>query len=93
MTTSLPSLPSLPQHLDPVPDLPSLARALTHSRGEEEISTRCQGACIQGGSWLDGITDLMDVNLSKLPGVGDGQGGLVCCSLWGRRVGHDGATN
>ena len=22
------------------------------------------------------------------PGVGDGQGGLVCCSPWGRRVGH-----
>ena len=22
-------------------------------------------------------------------GVGDGQGGLACCSSWGRRVGHD----
>ena len=33
--------------------------------------------------WLDGITDLMDVNLSKLLGVGDGQGGLACCSPWG----------
>ena len=22
-------------------------------------------------------------------GVGDGQGNLVCCSLWGRKVGHD----
>ena len=22
-------------------------------------------------------------------GVGDGQGGLVCCDSWGRRVGHD----
>ena len=22
-------------------------------------------------------------------GVGDGQGGLVCCNSWGRRVGHD----
>ena len=21
--------------------------------------------------------------------VGDGQGGLECCSSWGRRVGHD----
>ena len=29
--------------------------------------------------WLDGITDLMDVSLSEFPGVGDGQGGLVCC--------------
>ena len=24
--------------------------------------------------------------------AGDGQGGLVCCSLWGRRVGHDWVT-
>ena len=23
------------------------------------------------------------------PGVGDGQGGLVCCNSWARRVGHD----
>ena len=34
--------------------------------------------------WLDGITDSMDMGLSKL-GVGDGQGGLVCCSPWGRK--------
>ena len=26
------------------------------------------------------------------PGVGDGQGGLTCCGSWGRRVGHDWAT-
>ena len=32
--------------------------------------------------WLDGITDLMDISLSKL-GIGDGQGSLVCCSPWG----------
>ena len=35
--------------------------------------------------WLDGITDLMDVSLSETPGVGDGQGGLVCCNSWGRK--------
>ena len=35
--------------------------------------------------WLDGITDLMDVNLSGTPGVGDGQGGLACCDSWGRK--------
>ena len=26
--------------------------------------------------WLDGITDLRDMSLSELSGVGDGQGGL-----------------
>ena len=25
----------------------------------------------------------------QAPGVDDGQGGLVCCSPWVRRVGHD----
>ena len=33
---------------------------------------------------LDGITDLMDMSLGKL-GVGVGQGGLACCSSWGRK--------
>ena len=33
---------------------------------------------------MDGITDSMDVSLST-PGVGDGQGSLVCCSPWGRK--------
>ena len=33
--------------------------------------------------WLDGITDSMDMSLKKAPGVGDGQGSLVCCSPWG----------
>ena len=28
----------------------------------------------------------------RTPGVGDGQGGLACCSLWGCRVGHNWAT-
>ena len=34
--------------------------------------------------WLDGITNSMVMSLSKL-GVGDGQGGLACCSPWGRK--------
>ena len=33
--------------------------------------------------WLDGISDSMDMCLSKLLRVGDGQGGLACCSPWG----------
>ena len=28
----------------------------------------------------------------QAPGVGDGQGSLACCSPWGRRVGHNWAT-
>ena len=32
--------------------------------------------------WLHSITDSVGMNLIKL-GVGDGQGGLVCCSPWG----------
>ena len=33
--------------------------------------------------WLDGIIDSMDSE--QTPGDGDGQGGLACCGLWGRR--------
>ena len=35
--------------------------------------------------WLDGITDLMDVESQGTPGVGDGQEGLACCDSWGRK--------
>ena len=37
------------------------------------------------------LTQVMDMNLSELKllcpllGVGDGQGGLVCCDSWGRK--------
>ena len=32
--------------------------------------------------WLDGITDYGH-EFEQALGVGDGQGGLVCCSPWG----------
>ena len=38
--------------------------------------------------WLDGITDSMDMSLSKLRELVM-TGGLACCSPWGRRVRHD----
>ena len=34
--------------------------------------------------WLDGNIESMDMSLYT-PGVGDGQGGLACCSSWGRK--------
>ena len=33
--------------------------------------------------WLDGIPDHHGHEFEQAPGVGDGQGGLACCSPWG----------
>ena len=35
--------------------------------------------------WLDGITDLMDVESEWTPGVAAGHGGLACSNSWGRK--------
>ena len=35
--------------------------------------------------WLDGLTDSLDMSLSKPRGVGDGQACLARCSPWGRK--------
>ena len=36
-------------------------------------------------TWLDGITESVKKPEFQTPGVGDGQGGLVCCNPWGHR--------
>ena len=34
---------------------------------------------------MDGITDSLDMSLSKAPGDNEGQGSLACCGPWGRK--------
>ena len=53
--------------------------------GQEEKGTT-EDEMVGWHHWLNGH------GFGWTPGVGDGQGGLVCCGSWGCRVGHDWAT-
>ena len=62
----------------------SLEKSLTLGKTE---GRRRRG--LQKMKWLDGITDNRH-EFEQAPGVGDGQGSLVCCSPWGsQRVGYN----
>ena len=43
-------------------------------------------------TWLDSITNSMNTKSEQTLGDSGGQGSWACCSPWGRRVGHDLAT-
>ena len=53
-------------------------------RWEEKGTT--EDEIVEWHHWLNGH------GFGWTPGVGDGHGGLACCSSWGRRVGHNWAT-
>ena len=53
-------------------------------RWEEKVTT--EDEMVGWHHWFDGL------EFEEAPGVGERHGGLVCCSPWGRRVGHNWAT-
>ena len=42
--------------------------------------------------WLDGITDSMDMSLSKIRDIVEDRGAWLAYSTWGPKVKHDLAT-
>ena len=54
--------------------------------GQEEKRGMTEDEMVGWHHWLNGH------GFGWTLGVGDGQGGLVCCGSWGRRVGHDWVT-
>ena len=70
------------------------------TRRADSLEKTLMLAKIEGGrgrgrqrmSWLDGITDSMDMSLSEAPGAGEGQGGLACCRPRGRGESHTMST-
>ena len=54
--------------------------------GKNEGKKRRGQQMVRWHHWLNGH------EFEKAPGDDEGQGSLACCSPWGRRVGHDWAT-
>ena len=46
---------------------------------DKYIKARIEDEMVGGHHWLDGH------EFEQAPGVGDGQGSLACCNLWGRK--------
>ena len=56
---------------------------------EAQAGIKIPGRNISNLRYADDITIMAE---SEEELIGEGQGGLVCCSPWGHKVGHNGAT-